>query len=236
MSPSPPAPARVRRARLGLWIAIVVVAAAIAAIALMIEQHPSAPPRAGDGTAAAVLTTLEVKGRAAKTGYERIQFGQRWQDADGNGCDTRNDILARDLIGVVRAGACTVSSGTLHDPYTGTDIAFTRGQGTSERVQIDHVVALSDAWQTGAQQLTPARRAQLANDPLNLLAVSGAANAQKSDADAATWLPANKGFRCAYVARQIAVKAAYDLWVTRAERDAMADVLASCPGQPLPAR
>ena len=107
-----------------------------------------------------------------------------------------------------------------------------RGQGTSELVQIDHVVALSDAWQKGAQQLDPAARERFANDPLNLLAVDGTANRQKSDGDAATWLPPRKGFRCDYVARQVSVKAAYGLWVTAAERDAIARVLATCPDQP----
>ena len=101
-------------------------------------------------------------------------------------------------------------------------------------MQIDHVVALSDAWQKGAQQWTPARRLAFANDPLNLLAVDGALNAQKCDGDAATWLPPAKGFRCAYVARQVAVKAKYGAWVTQAEHDAIARVLAACPAEPLP--
>lgn len=187
-----------------------------------------------DKAALAVLDTLAVKGRAPKTGYDRDQFGQRWLDVDRNGCDTRNDILGRDLTDAVRSGACRVTGGTLADPYTGTSIAFVRGQGTSELVQIDHVVALSDAWQKGAQQLTADQRASFANDPLNLLAVDGSANAQKGDGDAATWLPAQKSYRCTYVAAQIAVKATYGLWVTEAERDAMKRVLEGCPDQVVP--
>jgi hypothetical protein len=105
---------------------------------------------------------------------------------------------------------------------------------TSEAVQIDHVVALGDAWQTGAQQLSPAVRTDFANDPLNLLAVSGPSNDQKGDADAASWLPANKSFRCSYVTIQVAVKIRYHLWVTRAEHDAITRVLSRCPSQPLP--
>jgi hypothetical protein len=104
----------------------------------------------------------------------------------------------------------------------------------SSKVQIDHVVALSDAWQKGAQQLTSEQRYQLANDPLELLAVDGQANTQKSDGDAATWLPPNKPYRCAYVARQVAVKQKYQLWITAAEHDAMQRVLSSCPSQLLP--
>ncbi|MCT1394675.1 excalibur calcium-binding domain-containing protein [Microbacterium sp. p3-SID338] len=186
-------------------------------------------------TALAVLATLEVKGRAPKTGYDRDEFGQRWLDVDRNGCDTRNDILARDLTDITRSGPCRVTSGSLLDPFTGTDMQFVRGQGTSELVQVDHVVSLSDAWQKGAQQLTADQRATFANDPLNLLTVDGAANAQKGDGDAATWLPGNRAFRCTYVARQVAVKATYGLWVTQAEHDAIARVLSACPDEPAPA-
>ena len=181
-----------------------------------------------------VLATLEVKGRSAKTGFDRDEFGQRWLDVDRNGCDTRNDTLARDLTDTELSGPCKVTKGALIDPYTGTHVDFVRGQGTSELVQIDHVVSLSDSWQKGAQQLTPDQRASFANDPLNLLAVSGAANAQKSDGDAATWLPSQKSFRCTFVARQVAVKATYGLWVTQAEHDAIARILNGCPDELVP--
>ncbi len=183
-------------------------------------------------TALAVLATLEVKGRAPKTGYDRDQFGQRWLDIDRNGCDTRNDILARDLTSITKSGPCKVLTGVLADPFTATAIDFVRGQDTSADVQIDHVVALSDAWQKGAQQLTADQRTTFANDPLNLLAVDGRANAQKGDGDAATWLPSNKAFRCAYVARQVSVKATYGLWVTQAEHDAIERILSRCPNEP----
>lgn len=182
--------------------------------------HQPTAPITGD------LASLPVKGRAPKTGYSRAQFGDGW--GTSLGCDTRNMILARDLTDVVRDQNCRVISGTLHDPYTGKDIAFVRGESTSASVQIDHVVALSDAWQTGAQQLTPAQRVSLANDPLNLLAVDGPSNQNKSDGDAATWLPPNRPFRCQYVKRQISVKLKYGLWVTPAERAAMATVLQKC--------
>ncbi|MFP5312479.1 MAG: HNH endonuclease family protein, partial [Actinomycetes bacterium] len=177
-----------------------------------------------------LLATLPIKGRAPKTGYDRAQFGQAWADVDRNGCDTRNDILKRDLTGLTYTNSvpCKVQSGTLADPYTGTTISFVRGSGTSSAVQIDHVVALSDAWQKGAQQLTAEQRMAFANDPLNLQATDGPTNIKKGDGDAATWLPPNKGFRCEYVARQISVKATYGLWVTQAEHDAMARILGDC--------
>jgi hypothetical protein len=182
-----------------------------------------------------ILETIPVKGRAPKTGYKRTEFGNGW--ATLGGCDTRNHILARDMINVQYKSDtdCTVMSGTLQsDPYTAKTIQFARGADTSSVVQIDHVVALSDAWQKGAQSLSKDMRTQLANDPLELLAVDGPANNQKGDGDAATWLPSNKAYLCRYIARQIAVKHKYSLWVTTAERDVMRRTLATCPDQVLP--
>jgi hypothetical protein len=183
------------------------------------------------------LAKLPVKGRAPMTGYSRDQYGNGWgTGAPGDGsCDTREAILRRDLTAVkLGTDNCTVVSGTLVDPYTGKTITFTRGASTSGAVQIDHIVALGDSWQTGAQQLDASTRKNLYNDPLELLAVDGPANEQKGDGDAATWLPPNKAFRCYYVARQVAVKAKYGFWVTPAEHDAMAGILQSCPDQKLP--
>ena len=121
-------------------------------------------------------------------------FGAGWMTTQG--CDTRNIILNRDMVNTQIDETCHVVAGLLHDPYTGKDIQFLRGSGTSDDVQIDHVVALSDAWQKGAQALSREKRIELANDPLELLAVDGPANQQKSDGDAATWLPSFKPFRC----------------------------------------
>ena len=191
------------------------------------------PLEASTVTASAVLETLAVKGRAPKTGYERSQFGPAWSDVDRNGCDTRNDILNRDLTSIIyKPGThnCLVLSGTLIDPYSGEKIAFERGVATSSDVQIDHVVALSNAWQTGAFKLTYEKRLAFANDPMNLLAVKGRLNSQKGDGDAATWLPPLKSIRCAYVAQQIVVKAKYGLWVTPPEKAAMLGLLSKCPG------
>ena len=190
---------------------------------------------AATGTkATAVLAKLAIKGRAPKTGYDRDLFSDGWGDIGE--CDARNYILRRDLKSITwRASPrCTVATGILNDPYTAKRIYFVRGVSTSSAVQIDHVVAVSDAWQKGAQQLSYSKRYAFYNDPLNLLAVDGPANMQKSDSDAASWLPANKGYRCSYVSRQIAVKHKYKLWVTRAERDAMSRVLKSCPNQLIP--
>ena len=192
-----------------------------------------APLEASTKTAVAVLETLAVKGRAPKTGYERSQFGPAWSDVDRNGCDTRNDILYRDLSSkTFKSGTqnCVVLTGILSDPYSGEKISFVRGVVSSMDVQIDHVVALSNAWQTGAFKLSFDKRIAFANDPMNLLAVKGRLNSQKGDGDAATWLPPRKDIRCAYVAQQIVVKAKYKLWVTSAEKAAMVALLDRCPG------
>ena len=183
----------------------------------------------GESNAIEQLSQLEVKGRAPKTGYTRKQFGDDWGVIDG--CSVREAVLARDLTNVTMdPEKCRVQSGVLQDPYTDETITFQRGATTSQAVQIDHVVALSDAWQKGAQQLSADERVNFANDPLNLLAVNGPANQQKSDGDAATWLPPNKAFRCQYVARQVAVKKKYRLWVAEAEKSAIERTLASCAG------
>ena len=196
------------------------------------EIEPDVHHSDAASNALTALDTLQVKGKAPKTGYARTQFGNGW--ASSGGCDTRNRILQRDLTSIQNPDGCIVLRGVLDDPYTGKQIIFARGVNTSGAVQIDHAVALAAAWVTGAQQLTVDERRAMANDPLELLAVDGVANMQKSDGDAATWLPPNKAFRCQYVARQIAVKVKYRLYVTAPEKKAMQHVLATCPQQMLP--
>lgn len=210
------------------------IALLISAGVVAISIPPASAVESEPGVALAVLETLPVKGRAAKTGYSRGAFGQRWADVDRNGCDTRNDILKRDMTSIVykaKTRNCVVLSGTLIDRYSGETINFVRGDVSSMEVQIDHVVALSNSWQTGAFKLSIAQRTALANDPLNLFAVKGRLNSQKGDGDTATWLPPLKSFRCAYVAQQIAVKAKYSLWVVAPEKAAMLAILAQCPTQ-----
>jgi hypothetical protein len=201
------------------------------------RAHRPTPAAAGSavaGSAAAVLASLPVKGRAPMTGYSRERFGAAWFDEDANGCDTRDDVLARDLVHAQRrpGSSCVLVAGDLADPYTRQRIRFVRGDG--DLVDIDHVVALGNAWTTGAFRWSPAKRLALANDRANLLAVDASANRSKGDADAATWLPPNKAFRCSYVARQVSVKARYGLWVTPAERSAISRVLDSCPDERAP--
>jgi Protein of unknown function (DUF1524)/Excalibur calcium-binding domain len=182
-------------------------------------------------TAYNAVDTLKTSTWLSHAGYSRSQFGKAWIDVDGNHCDTRDDILARDLRSISRAGACKVLSGTLPDPYTGQTIYYVRGNGSG--VDIDHVVALSNAWETGAAVWAYSKRAALANDPANLLAVDASANRQKGDADAGAWLP-QRSYQCAYVARQVMVKRKYQLFVTSDEKSAMKRVLSRCSSMRLP--
>lgn len=185
----------------------------------------------GQVLATEVLAKLEVKGRAPKTGYERTEFYNTWPMIDG--CSLRQRIIRREMgeSAKLDADGCTVIGGEFGEPYTGQHLIFYEKADFAKGIQIDHVVALSDAWQKGAQNLTQERRYELATDPLNLLAVDSNANQQKSDGDVATWLPKNKSFRCQYVARQISVKYNYNLWVTEAEKGAMERILGTCPMQ-----
>lgn len=176
------------------------------------------------------LDQIPVKGRAPKTGYDRDEFGQRWADIDRNGCDQRNDVLARDLTEIAydSPASCRVVSGVLDDPYSGETIDFTRGEDTSSDVQIDHTVALSNAWQTGAQQLSADQREQLANDLDNLAAMDGPTNQAKGDGDAATWLPPDRSSWCGYVASQTLIKNRYELWMTPPEHERISEILDDC--------
>jgi len=205
----------------------------IVVLALLLTYIPNQVNAAPSDDALTVLNSISVKGRAAKTGYTRAQF-THWSDLDRNGCDARNDTLKRDLTEVIyKAGTrdCKVISGLLLDPYSGKVITFS---STKSTIDIDHVVALSNAWQTGAAYFDKTKRQQIANDPLNLLAVDFSLNRQKGDGDAATWLPPLKSYRCDYVARQIAVKAKYGLWVTQPEKIAIIKLLEKCEGQKIP--
>lgn len=222
---------------------VVILLACAAAVGVVVGVVlPKLSPTVGEltgeytavGDAADVLATLRVDDHQNAEGYDRESFGYRRTDDDGNGCDVRDDVLARDLDDVTYTDGCKVASGVLEDPYTGRTIEFVRGARTSGAVQIDHVVALENAWQSGAKDWDTATRYAFGNDMSNLLAVDGTANSEKGSASAAYWLPTNGGFRCEYVARQIGIKDKYDLSVTSQEKQAMLGVLHACPAQEIP--
>ncbi|WP_245548378.1 HNH endonuclease family protein [Gordonia araii] len=187
-----------------------------------------------DTAALAKMLKLPVRHRVSMQGYSRAAYGPLWDDNVNvefghNGCNTRDDILRRDLTNIVmRPGNCFVSSGTLFDQYTARTMRFLRGPTTSGEVEIDHLVSLANAWTTGARFLDDDTRRNLANDPRNLQAVSRAVNQDKGPMDAAVFLPPNRAYRCVYVNRQIDVKLAYRLWITQKEASAMRSVLMTC--------
>ncbi|WP_433329309.1 HNH endonuclease family protein [Spirillospora sp. CA-294931] len=172
------------------------------------------------------LAGLRVAAESDGDGYERERFGTRWKDIDRNGCDQRNDVLARDLRDVAKRGACVVLSGRLDDPYSGKRIGFSKSDAAE--VQIDHVYPLALAWRMGASRWTPDRRERFANDHANLLAVWGVPNRQKSDKGPGEWKP-QRSYQCAYANRYIAVAIKYDLPVTSGDRDALGTFLTRCP-------
>lgn len=243
-------PKNPRRRILAVVLAVLVIGA-VAGVLVWQERanrisSPSPTWRAPEPTSSAApvsstydlarqqLKALQVRGWDRESDFRRYQFGEAWSDDVNvefghNGCNTRDDILRRDLQNlVVRPFTCFAQSGTLIDPYTGVTIDFVRGPESSNTIEIDHVVALADAWYKGARAWDPQRRLDFANDPRNLLAVSPKANFDKAYRDASAWLPPNEAFRCDFVARQIDVKTAYGLWLSAKEKKAMTDVLARC--------
>lgn len=228
-----------------MWTVIAALLMVLAAALLQLSRtgSDSAPGGIGSAssgtlTASQALSALsELPGGRPDSGhgYSRAEFGLEdgWPDTDGDGCTVRNEVLRRDLAGVTfwsgksTQPGCVVATGTLRDPYTGTEISFDRAR-EPQAVTIDHVVALYDAWRAGAQDWDADTRARFATDPLNLLAVSGAANKEKGHATAARWLPDNPAFVCEYAARQVAVKRAYGLRVDDDERHALHEVLSDC--------
>lgn len=170
--------------------------------------------------------------------YRRDAFGDSWTDenpAPGgyNGCDTRNDILDRDLVDKtyvsIKRCPTAVATGLLHDPYTNAEIAFTRGEKTGAAVQIDHIVPLALAWDLGARLWTNDQRLRFANDPANLIAVAGGVNQDKGDQEPATWMPPNTAFRCQYAMQFIAVIRGYALPIDAPSAAALRDAAATCP-------
>lgn len=192
------------------------------------EPNPGTP-----GTALAALETLVVSDFASSSDYKRAAFGDPWEDIDKNGCDTRNDILARDIKGASIDKKCLVQTGSFNDPYTAKVINFDRSKGGGGGIDIDHIIPLSLAWKTGASDWDASKRLLFANDPLNLMASDSSENRKKGDKDASAYLPPNAGSHCEYVARQVTVRAKYGTWITPAEKKAVYTVLQTCPDQPL---
>jgi hypothetical protein len=227
-----------------LWMAVVVAIAVVVAWQVVGSSGEQAQfvAQADIPTVAAGVDVLagiaEVPARIRGHDYRRDAFGDTWTDdnpAPGghNGCDTRNDILDRDLIDktYVSIKRCpnAVASGTLHDPYTNATVPFVRGAQVGAAVQIDHIVPLALAWDLGARSWTDEMRVRFANDPGNLLAVDGPANQDKGDKEPATWMPPNHAFWCQYAVQFANVLRGYGLAVDTPSAAVLRDAAATCP-------
>jgi hypothetical protein len=231
------------RSRL-LWLALTVVLAVVVAFQVTQTSADRAQfvAQADIPTVAPGVDVLagiaEVPVRVRGYDYHRDAYGDTWTDdnpAPGghNGCDTRNDILARDLVDktYVSIKRCpnAVATGTLHDPYTNATVAFVRGNQVGAAVQIDHIVPLALAWDLGARSWTDEMRLRFANDPANLLAVAGQANQDKSDLEPAAWMPPNRAFWCQYSVQFANVLRGYGLPVDTLSASVLRDAAATCP-------
>ena len=227
-----------------LWLAVVVALAVLVAYQVVGSsgQRAQFVAQADIPTVAPGVDVLagiaEVPVRIRGHDYRRAALGDTWTDdnpAPGghNGCDTRNDILERDLVDktYVSIKRCpnAVATGTLHDPYTDATVAFVRGAQVGAVVQIDHIVPLALAWDLGARNWPDEMRVRFANDPANLIAVDGPANQDKGDKEPAIWMPPNAAFRCQYSMQFIAVLRGYGLPVDAPSVPVLRDAAASCP-------
>lgn len=236
-------PIPVGRKRL-LWLALAVALAVLVAYqtAASSERSASFVADADIPTVAAGVDVLagvaEVPARIRGHDYRRAAFGESWTDDNSapgghNGCDTRNDILDRDLVDktYVSISRCAnaVATGTLHDPYTSETINLVRGNQTGAAVQIDHLVPLAYAWDQGARNWTDEMRVRFANDPANLLAVDGPVNKDKGDGEPAVWMPPNRAFWCQYAVQFAAVMRGYGLPLDAPSAPVLREAVATCP-------
>lgn len=228
-----------------LWLALAVALAIVVAyqaVASMSERTAQFVAQADIPTVAPGVDVLagvaELPARVRRYDYRRAAFGESWTDdnnaPDGhNGCDTRNDILNRDLIDKTNVSIkrCpnAVATGTLHDPYTNDTIAFTRGDQTGAAVQIEHIVPLAYAWDLGAWNWTDETRVRFANDPAELLAIGGQVNQDKGDKEPAVWMPPNTAFHCQYAMQFIAVLRGYGLPVDAPSATVLREAAETCP-------
>jgi hypothetical protein len=228
-----------------LWLGVAVVLAVVVAFQAVV----SSSERASQFVAQADIPTVapgvdvltgvaEVPLRIRRYDYRRDAFGEAWTDDNAapgghNGCDSRNDILDRDLVDktYVSIKRCpnAVATGTLHDPYTNDVIAFVRGEKTGAAVQIEHIVPLAYAWDLGAWNWTDEMRVRFANDPAELLAIGGQVNEDKSDKEPAVWMPPNTAFHCQYAMQFIAVLRGYGLPVDAPSAAVLREAAETCP-------
>lgn len=226
------------------WLAATVALAVVVAIQVTTSTPHSVrfaaqaqPPSMAPGVDP-LAGVSEVPVRVRGNDYRRAAFGDSWDDDNSapgghNGCDTRNDILNRDLVDktfvAIKRCPSAVATGTLHDPYTNAVVSFVRGNQTGASVQIDHIVPLALAWDLGARDWPDDLRLRFANDPANLLAVAGKPNQDKGDQEPARWMPPNRAFWCQYAVQFAEVLRGYTLPVDAASAGVLREAAGTCP-------
>ncbi|OLT96324.1 HNH endonuclease family protein [Mycobacterium syngnathidarum] len=226
------------------WLVAAVALAVVVAVQVTTSTHDAArfaaqaqPPTVAPGVDL-LAGVLQIPVRVRGNDYRRAAFGESWDDDNSapgghNGCDTRNDILNRDLVDktsvAIKRCPAAVATGTLHDPYTNAVVSFVRGNQTGASVQIDHIVPLALAWDLGARDWPDDLRLRFANDPANLLAVAGKANQDKGDQEPAHWMPPNRAFWCQYAVQFVEVLRGYALPVDTASAVVLRDAAGTCP-------
>jgi hypothetical protein len=228
-----------------VWATLAVALAVFVAyqtVSTSVEQTAAYVAEADVPTVAPGVDVLadvaQVPARMRSGDYRRDAFGEAWTDDNSapggrNGCDTRNDILDRDLVDktYVAISRCptAVATGTLRDPYTSQTIPFVRGAQAGAAVQIEHIVPLAYAWDQGARIWTDEMRVRFANDPANLVAVDGPTNQDKGDAEPALWMPPNAAFHCQYAMQFVAVMKGYSLPIDGPSVAELRRAVATCP-------
>lgn len=226
------------------WLAAAVALAVVVAVQVITSTQDSVrfAAQAQPPTVAAGVDLLagvpEIPVRVRGNDYRRAAFGESWDDDNSapgghNGCDTRNDVLNRDLVDktlvAIKRCPVAVATGTLHDPYTNAVVSFVRGNQTGASVQIDHIVPLALAWDLGARDWPDDLRLRFANDPANLLAVAGKPNQDKGDQEPADWMPPNRAFWCQYAVQFVEVLRGYSLPVDAASAGVLREAAGTCP-------
>jgi len=218
---------------------------AVYAAAVGILPPTGAPDPGPAGTGApTLLQRLTVMEPVEDLTYDRDEFGSGWGDLDGDGCNTREEVMWRDLLWAKREDGCNVVEGTLRDPYTWTLIRYDEAVN-AQTVQVDHVYPLKRAWLYGARGWSEEKRKRFANDELNLLAVDGPTNGRKSDQGPETWLLpvnpnrplvrqtvlVNRAYECSWSRRYVQVAAKWRLGISPRDEAVLADTLERCRGR-----
>ena len=186
--------------------------------------QPAATTAPQDGELAALLTQLVIEDELP-SGYDRDLF-RHWVDADRDGCDARREVLILEAVVAPTVGeGCSLSGGSWYSAFDGVTT------NDPSLFDIDHMVPLKEAWDSGAHAWDSDRRRAFANDldlPQALLAVSRSSNRSKGADDPAEWLPPLVSYHCQYIEDWMVVKIKWELSVDAREFSALRSIASGC--------